>query len=103
MAERRCGGELSHWRSAPASGFRYEPECLCGVTGGAGPLLELRAVGGRAVGDVEAFIAAVAGGERLAAVGLLGGQPLLVGAATSAPQLDEGSVAGGGRAAGDVP
>src|SRR6202035_3562959 len=85
------------------SGHGDELECLGGVAGGAGPLLELRAVGGRAVGDVQAFVAAVAGGEGIAAVGLQRGQPLLVGAASSAPQLDEGAVASGGRAAGDVP
>src|ERR1700727_1703974 len=88
---------LSRW----GSGHGDELECLGGVAGGAGPLLELRAVGRRAVGDVQAFIAAVAGGEGVGAVGLQRGQPLLVGAAGGAPQLDKGPVAGGGSPAGD--
>src|SRR5580700_8351795 len=91
--ERRRGAgnsapALSRW-----SGHGDELECLGGVAGGAGPLLELRAVGRRAVGDVQAFVAAVAGGEGVGAVGLQRGQPLLVGAAASAPQLDRGPVA----------
>src|SRR5580658_6104702 len=103
MAEHQRGGgtfvlTLGRW---VRSGFRDELECLGCVTSRAGPLLELRAVGGRLVGDVEAFVAAVAGGEGVATVGLQRGQPLLVGATGSAPQLDQCTVAGCGCPARD--